>query len=75
MGFNIIDELDIYGNLISDIHIKDRKIGGGPVMLGQGIANLKFLNDNIFLVNKNFGIEKPNINRVEVSSIVLKILV
>ena len=36
MGFNLIDEFDSYGNLISDIHIKDRVFGGESVELGKG---------------------------------------
>ena len=28
-----------YGNRITDIHIKDRILGGGPVMLGEGNAD------------------------------------
>ena len=36
LGFNIEEELDEYGSKISDIHIKDRLLGGGPVVLGKG---------------------------------------
>jgi len=39
LGFNPIDELNCYGHRISDIHIKDRKLNGGPVMLGKGNAD------------------------------------
>lgn len=39
LGFNHIEELDAYGNKITDIHIKDRVLGGGSVKLGQGDAN------------------------------------
>ena len=35
-GYNVIEELDTYGNRISDIHIKDRILNGGPVILGNG---------------------------------------
>ena len=31
-----MEELEIYGNRITDIHIKDRIHGGGSVMLGRG---------------------------------------
>lgn len=41
LGFNPIDELDAYGSQISDIHIKDRTLGGGPVTLGEGDANFE----------------------------------
>ena len=36
LGYNVKDEIEAYGSLISDIHIKDRILGGGPVMLGDG---------------------------------------
>lgn len=39
LGFNPIEELDCYGDKITDIHIKDRILGGGPVMLGSGDAD------------------------------------
>lgn len=38
LGFDPIEELDAYGHRITDIHIKDRVRGGGPVMLGEGDA-------------------------------------
>jgi L-ribulose-5-phosphate 3-epimerase len=39
LGFNPIDEINCYGHRISDIHIKDRELNGGPVILGQGNAD------------------------------------
>ena len=39
LGFDINEELSAYGNLISDIHIKDRALGGNSVFLGSGDAN------------------------------------
>jgi L-ribulose-5-phosphate 3-epimerase len=39
LGYNSVEELDAYGKRITDIHIKDRMLGGGPVVLGQGVAN------------------------------------
>ena len=39
LGFDSDEELNAYGNRITDIHIKDRILGGGPVMLGEGNAN------------------------------------
>jgi L-ribulose-5-phosphate 3-epimerase len=39
LGYNPIEELDAYGDKISDIHIKDRVLGGGPVVLGSGDAD------------------------------------
>ena len=45
LGFDPIEELDAYGNRITDIHIKDRVLGGGPITLGEGNADFsKFFN-------------------------------
>ena len=45
LGFDCNEELDAYGHRITDIHIKDRDLGGGPVLLGKGNADfLKFFN-------------------------------
>ena len=41
LGFDIFEEFKLYGNRISDIHIKDRVLGGGSVVLGTGNANFK----------------------------------
>jgi L-ribulose-5-phosphate 3-epimerase UlaE len=41
LGFDIYEEFKLYGNRISDIHIKDRELGGGSVELGAGNANFK----------------------------------
>jgi len=40
-GYDPIEELACYGKKISDIHIKDRKLGGGSVLLGHGDAQFK----------------------------------
>jgi len=39
LGFDITEEFDTYGHKISDIHIKDRTLGGGSVVLGNGNAD------------------------------------
>jgi sugar phosphate isomerase/epimerase len=52
-GFDIVEEFELYGNRISDIHIKDRELNGGSVELGSGNADF-----NLFL--KLF--EKLNFN-------------
>ena len=39
LGFDPIEELQYYGDRITDIHIKDRLLGGGPVFLGTGSAD------------------------------------
>lgn len=36
LGFDPVEELACYGERISDIHIKDRVLGGGSVVLGAG---------------------------------------
>lgn len=41
LGFDSEEELDSYGYKISDVHIKDRMLGGGPVILGEGNANFE----------------------------------
>jgi L-ribulose-5-phosphate 3-epimerase len=40
LGYDYIDELRAYGERISDIHIKDRDLGGGSVTLGSGNADI-----------------------------------
>jgi len=39
LGFDSDEELEAYGDRITDIHIKDRVLGGGPVVLGGGYAD------------------------------------
>jgi len=39
LGFDSDEELEAYGDRITDIHIKDRVLGGGPVALGKGNAD------------------------------------
>ena len=39
LGFNSDEELEAYGDRITDIHIKDRRLAGGPVILGKGNAD------------------------------------
>lgn len=40
LGYKFEDELESYGSIISDIHIKDRLLYGGSVILGQGNADI-----------------------------------
>jgi L-ribulose-5-phosphate 3-epimerase UlaE len=40
LGYNYKDELNAYGERISDIHIKDRELGRGSVTLGSGNADI-----------------------------------
>jgi len=39
LGFDSDEELATYGDRITDIHIKDRMLAGGPVTLGEGNAD------------------------------------
>lgn len=39
LGYNMEEELELYGHKITDIHIKDRIYNGGPVILGTGSAD------------------------------------
>jgi len=55
LGFDLIKELEAYGNKISDIHIKDRVLGGGPIVLGEGNANF----DRFFNKLKEFDYNGP----------------
>jgi len=45
LGYDPVEELSFYGDKISDIHIKDRILNGGPVILGEGDARFsRFFN-------------------------------
>jgi len=39
LGYDAVEELKSYGGRVSDIHIKDRTLSGGPVILGAGDWN------------------------------------
>ena len=41
LGFCVETELNAYGHRVTDIHIKDRVLRGGPVPLGTGSANFQ----------------------------------
>lgn len=41
LGYDPVKELEAYGHRITDIHIKDRTLGGGPVVLGEGDADFE----------------------------------
>jgi len=47
LGFDSDEELAAYGDRITDIHIKDRLLGGGPVTLGKGNADFKKFFDKL----------------------------
>ena len=60
LGFNCIEEFSCYGERISDIHIKDRKLGGGSVQIGTGDTNF----DDFFKALKSITYNKPFILQV-----------
>lgn len=41
LGYDFTEELDLYGHLVTNIHIKDRKLNNGSVTLGSGDCNFK----------------------------------
>jgi L-ribulose-5-phosphate 3-epimerase len=55
LGYDPIEELDAYGDRITDIHIKDRVYGGGPVVLGTGNADF----ESFFKKLKEFDYKAP----------------
>ncbi|MDA7485763.1 sugar phosphate isomerase/epimerase [Candidatus Pelagibacter ubique] len=45
MGYDPVEEFRAYGDKISDLHVKDRLIGHGPVPLGKGNADFSKIFD------------------------------
>ena len=45
MGYDPLEEFRAYGDKISDLHIKDRLLGSGPVPLGKGNADFSKIFD------------------------------
>lgn len=41
LGYNFYDEFEEYGHLVTNIHLKDRKLDGNSVELGLGNCNFK----------------------------------
>lgn len=60
LGFDPAEELACYGDRITDIHIKDRVLGGGSVVLGSG--NTQF--DRFFEALRPFDYQGPFIMQV-----------
>ena len=55
LGYPFEEELNLYGDKITNVHIKDRIYNGGPVFLGEGDAELKNvkslkLSNRLFLI-------------------------
>jgi len=55
LGYDFNEELIVYGDRISDIHIKDRTLNGGSVKLGSGNANTT----GFFKLLENYNYQGP----------------
>ncbi len=55
LGYDPVEELEAYGKKITDIHIKDRQLNGGSVVLGQGNADF----DRFFTTLNEFNYSGP----------------
>jgi sugar phosphate isomerase/epimerase len=55
LGYDPEEELKAYGGRISDIHIKDRLLNGGSVILGSGNSDF----ERFFAILKKVGYEGP----------------
>jgi len=53
LGYNTEEEFSAYGKYIGEIHIKDRVLNGGPILLGKGNVNFKMFFDCIKKFNYN----------------------
>jgi L-ribulose-5-phosphate 3-epimerase len=51
LGYDIDKEFKVYGHKISDIHIKDRVLNGGPVILGTGNVNFNNFLKNLEIID------------------------
>ncbi|MBL4615233.1 MAG: sugar phosphate isomerase/epimerase [Magnetovibrio sp.] len=52
LGFDCREEFAAYGERITDIHLKDRVLGGGPIELGQGATDFETV--MCLIANSNF---------------------
>ena len=53
LGYNVKEEFDSYGYKITDIHIKDRRLNGGSVILGEGDVDFKSFFQALKKINYN----------------------
>jgi len=49
LGFSHKQEIDLYGDIIFNVHVKDRPLHGSTVPLGEGNANFKEVFQSLFL--------------------------
>ena len=47
LGYKVNEEFEAYGKYVTDIHIKDRPLGEGSVILGQGNVDFNLFIDSI----------------------------
>lgn len=52
LGYKFSEEINLYSDKITNIHIKDRLFNGGPVFLGEGDAELKSVKE--FIINSMY---------------------
>jgi L-ribulose-5-phosphate 3-epimerase UlaE len=53
LGYDIEEEFAMYGSLVTDVHIKDRELMGGSVILGNGNADFNLFFSIIDKYNYN----------------------
>ena len=53
LGYDMKEELNLYGDLIYNIHIKDRKYCGGTVPLGEGDVDFELFFNLLQKINYN----------------------
>lgn len=51
LGFDVKEEFDVYGDKITDLHIKDRIYQGGSVVLGTGNVNWDLFFEQLMRIN------------------------
>jgi len=56
LGYKFEDEIDLYGNRIFNVHIKDRIFGGTTVQFGKGNADIKSVLHLLSKINYDKGI-------------------
>jgi len=47
LGYDAVEELEAYGDRMTDIHIKDRVLDGGSTVLGTGNADFERFFDKL----------------------------
>ena len=50
LGNDTVEEIQLYGNKLFNVHIKDRILGGSTVPLGEGNVNFKKVFNELYLI-------------------------